>query len=576
MEYPLHMRHVAFAHEVANKNKFPLLKVALEDIFLDVGDDSWKIQSWPLSDSASYSRALKINHFSPSDFGVRLGCIPLRKKTSGWYMNETAWTTWIRQSYKHVAVSSLLANVPVLSEHTHQLGTHLVLTPQLDSAAECDDQIWDIPVAMMSQAHDHERRHSTMQVLHTIGFRNVTIAQTIKWTDMDVERMCADGVLSPSLFRRMQRQDDTDETGYLKYAANALSQIQRIRAAADAGEPVIIMEDDLMAGASAKVVRDNLCGALSDLPPTADMVYLEYCFEGCADLLYNQRYPRIARAWRPACSAAILFTVKGARRVADLCLPVFDVIDRMYPALVSSRWVEAYVMVQSPFFQDQIFASNWNRNENYDTKALQLSKRPYHQPATSAPLCLEVQRDVSGGGELVTRSFEFLFSDRRQVGVVLPNTDVKSLLMMLEGVDSDGLTELCQYRGLGSDEGMNNDDLMNVWLRFALPDTWNDVLGRIPRAQIVLSTRLVVKDRPSSYSSSYVEVGTWMTERPCGTSMCANSCGTLLRIAPHSECFGLRHDDICELEVSLVASDGTILNGLPMGLYFVEWRKGGA
>jgi hypothetical protein len=74
------------------------------------------------------------------------------------------------------------------------------------------------------------------------------------------------------------------------------------------------------------------------------MVYLEWCYESCSNIWYNQNYPSLGRAVEPSCSAAILFTVQGARKVADLCLPIFDVIDRMYPILIR----KVHRMLKSP------------------------------------------------------------------------------------------------------------------------------------------------------------------------------------------------------------------------------------
>ena len=42
---------------------------------------------------------------------------------------------------------------------------------------------------------------------------------------------------------------------------------------------------------------------------------------------------------------------KGARKVADLCLPVFDVIDRMYPSLIASGNLEAFAAVPPILYQ---------------------------------------------------------------------------------------------------------------------------------------------------------------------------------------------------------------------------------
>ena len=65
-----------------------------------------------------------------------------------------------------------------------------------------------------------------------------------------------------------------------------------------------------------------------------------------------------ARASEPACSAAIFFTAKGARNVADLCLPVFDVVDRMYPQLIKTGWLEAFLVTPALLYQDKHYASN--------------------------------------------------------------------------------------------------------------------------------------------------------------------------------------------------------------------------
>jgi len=46
----------------------------------------------------------------------------------------------------------------------------------------------------------------------------------------------------------MKDVHDTQGTGYERYAANALTQIQMIQMAAAAGEPIMVLEDDLMVG----------------------------------------------------------------------------------------------------------------------------------------------------------------------------------------------------------------------------------------------------------------------------------------------------------------------------------------
>ena len=88
----------------------------------------------------------------------------------------------------------------------------------------------------------------------------------------------------------------------------------------------------------------RLKSAVQELPSTADMLYLEYCYEQCDDICYKaDNFTYIAKAFKPRygereggqrqqfapasaylrvpsrCTAAIIFTHKGARRVMALC-----------------------------------------------------------------------------------------------------------------------------------------------------------------------------------------------------------------------------------------------------------------
>lgn len=53
----------------------------------------------------------------------------------------------------------------------------------------------------------------------------------------------------------------------------------------------------------------------------------------------------------------------GARAVADLIFPVFDVIDRMYPSLIHMGWIKSFLLVPPAFFQDQFYASHFTRQK---------------------------------------------------------------------------------------------------------------------------------------------------------------------------------------------------------------------
>jgi hypothetical protein len=435
LDYRPHMRHVAFAH-LSEVNDVPLLMIIPpSSTGFDSGESpsQWQLQDWQPSDA--------VFRVLPSDFGVLPHWSLLVNRYSPWQPNSSAWIGWLQKSYRSAAFSSQLANVPILSQKLNSIGT------------ECDESILNIPVSVMSQPHDLERRSHTLRLLNTVGFRNVSFPETLKWSDINIEQMTVRGVLSTSFLRRLQRRNDTNFVGYLRYAANAVSQVQRIRAAAAAKEPIIIMEDDLMLGASVQSIQEILCSSLTlkNLPPSADMIYLEYCHEKCDELAYNDHHPSLARAVRPSCSAAILFTVKGAQRIADLCWPVFDVIDRMYPNLIRTGWLEAYILTPPLFYQDGFFRSNWER-----TTTCQGAGR-YHSPhSKNDPACWEARQharhmhpavpDILDLAHVFGERFRDFDLDWKQIGVVIPGVEVRSILGMLEG--GDRVNEVCRYGGL--------------------------------------------------------------------------------------------------------------------------------
>ena len=92
--------------------------------------------------------------------------------------------------------------------------------------------------------------------------------------------------------------------------------------------------------------------ALTDLPETADLVYLEYCYEDCTEVRYKPATPTLVRAEAPGCCAAIIYTAKGARKVLDLCTPVFQALDVMLPELIRRGMLEAYHLSPPLFHQD--------------------------------------------------------------------------------------------------------------------------------------------------------------------------------------------------------------------------------
>ena len=76
-----------------------------------------------------------------------------------------------------------------------------------------------------------------------MGFTNISFPRVSQWESFD--EVPADA-FATDMFERMHLRGDVATRRYLNYAANAFSQMQRIAAAAENNEPVIIVEDDLI------------------------------------------------------------------------------------------------------------------------------------------------------------------------------------------------------------------------------------------------------------------------------------------------------------------------------------------
>mmetsp|Transcript_7342 Transcript_7342/g.22447 ORF Transcript_7342/g.22447 Transcript_7342/m.22447 type:complete len:280 (+) Transcript_7342:141-980(+) len=109
-----------------------------------------------------------------------------------------------------------------------------------------------------------------------------------------------------------------------------------------------------MLGASANTVLLRIAQALLELPPSADMLYLEYCFEACSKMEFLS--PVIARAFSPASTASIIFTQRGARRALALIERNFLPLDNMYAELISHGDLEAYAVTPPALYQDMFWA----------------------------------------------------------------------------------------------------------------------------------------------------------------------------------------------------------------------------
>jgi hypothetical protein len=209
----------------------------------------------------------------------------------------------------------------------------------LDAAAE-DPHPLEIPVFVMNRADRPDRRKAIGSLLSRVGFTNISFPETVLWHDIDVQLLENSGKLHRS-FKRYYSQFGESKPGYLPFIANAISQLETIEKAIAGELPLFaIMEDDLFAGSSLANTNCRIRKALKDLPASADMLYLEVCHELCSYVATCPETKHLLRLHKPQCTGAVIYTLKGARKVLRHASPVWDFIDRMYGYIVQDQALE--------------------------------------------------------------------------------------------------------------------------------------------------------------------------------------------------------------------------------------------
>jgi GR25 family glycosyltransferase involved in LPS biosynthesis len=144
------------------------------------------------------------------------------------------------------------------------------------------------------------------------------------------------------------------------YVANALGHLDYIKVIADSKKIGIIMEDDIIQLTHYQKIGLLLEKAIEELPEDADMLFLEMCHEQCDKIKKISK--KLYKLYRPSCSAAILYTPRGAKKILKLCLPIFDGIDIMFPILIEKQEIIAYGIDGMLFAQDEYYGTDADRN----------------------------------------------------------------------------------------------------------------------------------------------------------------------------------------------------------------------
>ena len=169
--------------------------------------------------------------------------------------------------------------------------------------------------------HVTERCAAAELMIRAAGFDSIQFADTTRdGSEIDVHAMAAlvsAGELSPHLISGSKVRSLEQKR---KCVAQALDYRDLLRAALSTSDKhpwIAIFEDDIILTTRPSLASSRIQQALLQLPQHADTLHLEYCNDECSEALYNKECDCVASAYQPSCSAGILYSQQGLKKLLD-------------------------------------------------------------------------------------------------------------------------------------------------------------------------------------------------------------------------------------------------------------------
>ena len=160
----------------------------------------------------------------------------------------------------------------------------------------------------------------------------------------------------------------------MRYIAHALDFQDVIERHAD-GSPgtsswIAVFEDDIVLTTSPVHAHKRLFEAVSSLPRDADVLHVEWCYDWCEESSFHTKYPLISLASQPHCSAGVLISTQGARKLDRLLRPIDSTIDNMLANLCRESAVICYKLRLPIFTEDKKWGSNVDFTKQKEVKLM--------------------------------------------------------------------------------------------------------------------------------------------------------------------------------------------------------------
>ena len=158
--------------------------------------------------------------------------------------------------------------------------------------------------------------------------------------------------------------NDISNASKMRYIAHALDfrdAIGRHACAATASVAasswITVFEDEIVLTTSPVQAHKRIVEAVSSLPRNAHVLYVEWCFDRCEESRFHTSYPLISLAFELHCSAGIMFSVQGAKKLDRLLRPIDSTIDNMFANLCRESAVFCYKLRLPILTQDRKWGS---------------------------------------------------------------------------------------------------------------------------------------------------------------------------------------------------------------------------
>jgi hypothetical protein len=234
------------------------------------------------------------------------------------------------------------------------------------NTSDDDQPVSDLHIAAVVFNHKQDgRRASAEGMLRAVGFRDITFQPTYDIETLDLAALETSGRVSDNWDYHASEigWNDVSNVSKNRYIAHALDfqdAIARHAAAADERGPapwIAVFEDDIVLTTSPAQAHKRLVEAVRSMPRNADVLYVEWCGDDCESSLFHTKYPLISLAFKPHCSAGILFSAQGARKLERLLRPIDSTIDNMFANLCRGSVLTCYKLRLPIFTQDRKWGS---------------------------------------------------------------------------------------------------------------------------------------------------------------------------------------------------------------------------